>query len=100
CLLLSNVCVVTSFYQSLQAMSSFMRFSICATYCTLSLIGQDIHALLIKEGMRNWHLHAKISIFGRVLCHPDDHIVVYSAQSSHAFLAMPHILSWQRLKIP
>jgi hypothetical protein len=32
-----NVCVVTSFYQSLQAMSSFMRFSICATYCTLSL---------------------------------------------------------------
>jgi hypothetical protein len=28
--------VVTSFYQSLQAMSSFMRFSICATYCTLS----------------------------------------------------------------
>ena len=36
CLLLSNVCVVTSFYQSLQAMSSFMRFSICAIYCTLS----------------------------------------------------------------
>lgn len=36
CCLLSNVCVVTSFYQSLQAMSSFMRFSICATYCTLS----------------------------------------------------------------
>ena len=36
CLLLSNVCVVTSFYQSLQAMSSFMRFSICASYCTLS----------------------------------------------------------------
>ena len=29
-------CVVTSFYQSLQAMSSFVRFSICATYCTLS----------------------------------------------------------------
>ena len=28
--------VVTSFYQSLQAMSSFMLFSICATYCTLS----------------------------------------------------------------
>ena len=37
CLLLSNVCVVTSFYQSLQAMSSFMHFPICATYCTLSL---------------------------------------------------------------
>ena len=36
CCLLSNVCVVTSFYQSLQAMSSFMLFSICATYCTLS----------------------------------------------------------------
>ena len=36
CLLLSNVCVVTSFYQSLQAMSSFMHFPICATYCTLS----------------------------------------------------------------
>ena len=35
-MLLSNVCVVTSFYQSLQAMSSFMRFSICAIYCTLS----------------------------------------------------------------
>ena len=30
-------CVVTSFYQSLQAMSSFMRFSICATYFTLSV---------------------------------------------------------------
>ena len=30
------VCV-TSFYQSLQAMSSFILFSICATYCTLSL---------------------------------------------------------------
>ena len=26
-------------YQSLQAMSSFMRFSICAIYCTLSLLG-------------------------------------------------------------
>ena len=38
CLLLSNVCVVTSFYQSLQAMSSFMHFPICATYCTLSKI--------------------------------------------------------------
>ena len=36
CCLLSNVCVVTSFYQSLQAMSSFMHFPICATYCTLS----------------------------------------------------------------
>ena len=35
CCLLSNVCVVTSFYQSLQAMSSFTRFLICATYCTL-----------------------------------------------------------------
>ena len=31
CCLLSNVCVVTSFYQSLQAMSSFMNFPICAT---------------------------------------------------------------------
>ena len=36
CCLLSNVCVVTSFYQTLQAMSSFMLFSICASYCTLS----------------------------------------------------------------
>ena len=36
CCLLSEWCVVTSFYQSLHAMSSFMRFSICATYCTLS----------------------------------------------------------------
>ena len=36
CCLLSNVCVVTSFYQSLQAMSSFMLFPICASYCTLS----------------------------------------------------------------
>ena len=36
CCLLSNVCVVTSFYRSLQAMSSFMHFPICATYCTLS----------------------------------------------------------------
>ena len=38
CCLLSNVCAVTSFYQSLQAMSSFLLFSICATYCTLSSI--------------------------------------------------------------
>ena len=36
CCLLSEWCVVTSFYQSLHAMSSFMRFSICAPYCTLS----------------------------------------------------------------
>ena len=36
CCLLSEWCVVTSFYQSLQAMSSFILFSICATYCTLS----------------------------------------------------------------
>ena len=36
CCLLSEWCVVTSFYQSLQAMSSFMRFSICASYYTLS----------------------------------------------------------------
>ncbi len=36
CCLLSEWCVVTSFYQSLQAMSFFMRFSICASYCTLS----------------------------------------------------------------
>ena len=35
CCLLSEWCVVTSFYQSLQAMSSFMLFSICATYCTV-----------------------------------------------------------------
>ena len=34
--LLSEWCVVTSFYQSLQAMSSFMLFLICASYCTLS----------------------------------------------------------------
>ena len=40
CCLLSNVCVVTSFCQSLQAMSFFMHFPICATYCTLS--GQNI----------------------------------------------------------
>ena len=36
CCLLSEWCVVTSFYQSLQAMSSFLLFSICASYCTLS----------------------------------------------------------------
>ena len=40
CCLLSNACVVTSFCQSLQAMSFFMHFPICATYCTLS--GQNI----------------------------------------------------------
>ena len=40
CCLLSNVCVVTSFCQSLQAMSSFMHFPICAAYCSLS--GQNI----------------------------------------------------------
>ena len=28
---------MTSFYQSLQAMSFFMLFSICASYCTLSI---------------------------------------------------------------
>ena len=38
CCLLSNVCVVTSFYQSLQTMSSFMYFPFCAIYCTLSQI--------------------------------------------------------------
>ena len=32
CCLLSEWCVVTSFYQSLQAMSPFLLFSICATY--------------------------------------------------------------------
>ena len=42
CLLLSNVCVVTSFYQSLQAMSSFALFSICASYCTLSAKGRHL----------------------------------------------------------
>ena len=43
CCLLSEWCVVTSFYQSLHAMSSFMRFSICATYCTLfSLMLQEL----------------------------------------------------------
>ena len=41
CCLLSEWCVVTSFYQSLQAMSSFVRFSICATYCTLSPVDQN-----------------------------------------------------------
>ena len=40
CCLLSNVCVGTSFCQSLQAMSSFMHFPICVTYGTLS--GQNI----------------------------------------------------------
>ena len=38
CCLLSNVCVVSSFYQSLQAMSPFLLFSICATHCTLSYL--------------------------------------------------------------
>ena len=38
CCLLSEWCVVTSFYQSLQAMSSFILFSICASYCTLSSV--------------------------------------------------------------
>ena len=42
CCLLSEWCVVTSFYQSLQAMSSFMLFSICATYCTLSVKTVDV----------------------------------------------------------
>ena len=34
--LLSNVCLATSFYQSLQTMSSLIPSSFCATYCTLS----------------------------------------------------------------
>lgn len=36
CCLLSEWCVVASFYQRLQTMSLFIPFSICATYCTLS----------------------------------------------------------------
>ena len=42
-------CVVTSFYQSLQAMSSFMRFSICATYFTLSNESINAHKELKKR---------------------------------------------------
>ena len=45
CLLLSEWCVVTSFYQSLQAMSSFMRFSICSSYCTSMQAGRPSHRL-------------------------------------------------------
>ena len=46
CCLLSEWCVVTSFYQSLQAMSSFMLFSICASYCTLS--GCESKSVLVE----------------------------------------------------
>ena len=49
CCLLSNVCVVTSFYQSLQAMSSFMRFSICASYFTLSFVSPEVFATMLRR---------------------------------------------------
>ena len=50
CCLLSNVCVVTSFYQSLQAMSSFLLVSICATYLTLSF--SVLHRYLMQAIIR------------------------------------------------
>ena len=52
--LLSEWCVVTSFYQSLQAMSSFMLFSICATYCTLSIARATLSFLAIIFTLPNW----------------------------------------------
>ena len=49
CCLLSEWCVVTSFYQSLQAMSPFLLFSICATYCTLSYQRQRFYRTTMKH---------------------------------------------------
>ena len=67
CCLLSNVCVVTSFYQSLQTMSSFLLVSICETYLTLSifiactdnLIGFStaIEAVFPKTEIQNCIIH-------------------------------------------
>ena len=55
CCLLSEWCVVTSFYQSLHAMSSFMRFSICATYFTLSkhVCGYLLSFSIIQRTLNN-----------------------------------------------
>ena len=49
CCLLSEWCVVTSFYQSLQTMSPFLLFSICATYCTLSYQRQRFYRTTMKH---------------------------------------------------
>ena len=40
------------FYQSLQAMSSFMRFSICASYCTLSQGFRKAKTLVTRHSAR------------------------------------------------
>lgn len=67
CCLLSNVCVVTSFYQSLQAMSSFMRFSICATYCTLSYESGRI-AWIYGETKLSGKIYIQRSCFSSYYC--------------------------------
>ena len=67
CCLLSNVCVVTSFYQSLQAMSSFMRFSICATYCTLSYESRRI-AWIYGETKLSGQINIQRSCFSSYYC--------------------------------
>ena len=67
CCLLSNVCVVTSFYQSLQAMSSFMRFSICATYCTLSYESGRI-AWIYGETKLSGKINIQRSCFSSYYC--------------------------------
>ena len=83
CCLLSEWCVVTSFYQSLHAMSSFMRFSICATYCTLSL---SVHRVHVSAGATiTRHCLPSMYIFGRIhLC--DVHIAVKWWLFSHYFV--------------
>lgn len=67
CCLLSEWCVVTSFYQSLQAMSSFMRFSICATYCTLSYESGRI-AWIYGETKLSGKINIQRSCFSSYYC--------------------------------
>ena len=67
CCLLSNVCVVTSFYQSLQAMSSFMHFPICATYCTLSYESGRI-AWIYGETKLSGKINIQRSCFSSYYC--------------------------------
>jgi len=50
--LLSEWCVVTSFYQSSANHVSFLPFSICATYYTLS--GRHVTTIICKGNGRNW----------------------------------------------
>ena len=70
CCLLSNVCVVTSFYQSLQAMSSFLLVSICAAYLTLSEKTDPPYSLELHWSSRTAPRTEKIGIAGALRTMP------------------------------